>query len=230
MTGGEAGGTSFELTGELCRGQGLDEAVSAVLARPAMRRRLFFISLTALLAGLSPAFAQSDERDTLLGVNLAGPLFGIYSGSFQQLLQNDLSIFVRGTYFDPKWGVLYQDLVPEERTYWSADGEIGFNYYPQDSAPSAFYAGLGVSPGYLFLRDQAGKEAAGFSIGVVTQVGYQFVWGPIAVGPRASMGYQWVLAELGDLDMEATLKHEIGIRGAVSGFWLGAGLDLSIAF
>lgn len=195
-----------------------------------MQRRFLCLGLAALLAGVSPACAQSDERDTLLGVDLAGPLFGVYSGSFQQLLRNDLSIFVRGTYFNSKWGVLYHDLVSEDSTYWSTDAEIGFNYFPQDSAPSAFFAGLGVTPGYLSLRDHAGKQAAGFSIGMVTQIGYQFVWGPIAAGPRAVMGYQWVLAELGDLDMETEIQNEIGIRGTVSGFWLGAGLDLSIAF
>lgn len=195
-----------------------------------MRRRALFSSLitvAVLLTGIGPAFAQSDERDTLIGVDAVGPLFGMYGGTFQQLLQNDLSIFVRGAYFDPKWGVLYRYLVPEDFTYWSADAEIGFNYYPQDSAPSAFFAGLGVVPGYLFLRDQSDKEAAGFRIGVVTRVGYQFVWGPIVVGPRASMGYQWVPAELGDL---RKVRNETGIRGTVSGFWLGVGLDLSIAF
>ena len=208
-----------------------------------MRRRFFFISLAALLAGVSPAFAQSDadagvagghhlahaERDTLLGVNLAGPLFGIYSGSFQQLLQNDLSIFVRGTYFDQRWEVVDLVRLPEEWTYWSVDAELGANYYPQDIAPTGFYAGVGVAPSYLFLRDQDGNEAAGFRMGMVTQVGYQFVWGPVAVGPRGSMGYHWLVAELSALQ-DRDVQHENGIEGIVSGFWLGVGLDLSVAF
>lgn len=200
-----------------------------MLARPAMQRRILFLSLAVLLAGVSPAFAQSDDRDTLLGVNLAGPLFGIYSGSFQQLLQNDLSIFVRGTYFDQRWNVVDLVRLPEGWTYWTVDAEIGANYYPQDVAPGGFYAGVGFSPSYLFLSDKSGEEAAGLRLGVVTQVGYQFVWGPVAVGPRASMGHQWVLAELSDLDDE-DVENENGIKGVVSGFWLGVGLDLSIAF
>ncbi len=194
-----------------------------------MQRRALYLSLAVLLAGVSPACAQSDERDTLLGVNLAGPLFGVYSGSFQQLLQNDLSIFVRAAYFAPEWSVVYRDLVPEDWTYWAVDGEVGANYYPQDIAPSGFYAGVGLAPSYLFLRDQDGNEAAGLRLGMVTQVGYQFVWGPIAVGPRASMGYHWVLAELSALE-DADVQNENGIKGVVSGFWLGAGLDLSVAF
>ena len=194
-----------------------------------MQRRVLYLSLAVLLAGVSPAFAQSDERDTLLGVNLSGPLFGIYSGSFQQLLQNDLSIFVRGTYFDQRWNVVDLVRLPEEWTYWTVDAEIGANYYPQDSAPNGFYAGVGVSPSYLFLRDKLGNEAAGLRLGVITQVGYQFVWGPIAVGPRASMGHQWVLAELAALE-DDDVENDAGIKGVVSGFWLGVGLDLSLAF
>ena len=61
------------------------------------------ITVAGLLTGGSAAFAQSDERETLIGVNIGGPVFGVYSGTVQQLLQNDLSIFVRGGYFDPKW-------------------------------------------------------------------------------------------------------------------------------
>ena len=194
-----------------------------------MQRRILYLSLAVLLAGVSPAFAQSDERDTLLGVDLAGPLFGIYSGSFQQLLQNDLSIFVRGRYFDQRWNVVDLVRLPEDWTYWTVDAEIGANYYPQDSAPSGFYAGVGVSPSYLFLRDKSGNEAQGLRLGVVTQVGYQFVWGPIAVGPRAGMGHQWVLAGLSALE-DADVENENGIKGVVSGFWLGVGLDLSVAF
>ena len=200
-----------------------------------MQRRVLYLSLAVLLAGVTPAGAQSDERDTLLGVNPVGPLFGVYSGAFQQLLQDDLSIFVRGTYFAPEWSVVYRDLVPEDRRvpedweHWSVDAEIGANYYPQDSAPSGFFAGVGVSPSYLFLRDESDNEAAGLRLGVVTQVGYQFVWGPIAVAPRASMGHQWLVAELAALN-DAHVPHENGIEGVVSGFWLGIGLDLSIAF
>ena len=200
-----------------------------MLAKPAMQRRILYLSLAVLLVGVSPAIAQSDERDTLLGVNVAGPLFGVYSGSFQQLLQNDLSIFVRGTYFDQRWNAVDLVRLPEDWTYWTADVEIGANYYPQDSAPSGFYAGVGVSPSYLFLRDEPGNEAAGLRLGVVTQVGYQFVWGPVAVGPRASMGHYWVLAGLSALE-DADVQNEAGIRGVVSGFWLGVGLDLSVAF
>lgn len=195
-----------------------------------MRQSVLLITVAGLLTGVSVAFAQSDERETLIGVNIGGPVFGVYSGTVQQLLQNDLSIFVRGGYFDPKWSVVYRDLVPETWMYWTVGVEIGANYYPQNSALSGFFAGVGVAPSYLFLRDHEGKEAAGFRIGAVTQLGYRFVWGPIAVAPRVSMGYQWELAELEGLAEHPDIQHEQGIEGVVSGFTLGAGLDISIAF
>jgi len=198
-----------------------------------MRRRVLIISLITvamLLTAVSPSFAQSDERDTLIGVNPVGPLFGVYSGGIQQLLQNDLSVFVRGVYFDPKWGVVYRDLVPEGWTYRVVDGEIGFNYYPQDSAPSGFFAGVGVAPGYLFLRDHEDNEVAGFRIGVVTQFGYQFVWGPIAVAPRLGMSHHWEFAALERLAEHADIQNQNGIEGIVSGFSLAVGLDISLAF
>ena len=88
---------------------------------------------------------------------------------------------------------------------------------------------MGASPSYLSLRDASGNQAQGLRLGVVTQVGYQFVWGPIAVAPRASMGHHWLLAELPALN-DADVPHENGIEGVVSGFWLGIGLDLAIAF
>ena len=211
-----------------------------MLARLAMRPRAPFIILitaVALLTGVSPACAQSHERDTLIGVNSVGPLFGGYSATVQQLLRNDLSIFVRGVYYDPEWSVVCREwsvlcrgVVPEDWKYWSVDVEIGANYYPQDSAPGGLFVGLGVAPSYFHLRDKVDKEAPGFRMGVVTQIGYQFVWGPIAVAPGASMGHQWVFAEPAGLYDDPNLENENGIKGVVSGFWLGVGLDLAIAF
>ena len=184
-----------------------------------MRQRVLFISAALVLTAVSPAFSQSGERDTLIGINPVGPLFGVYSGSFQQLLGNDLGIFVRAVYFDSKWSVLYRDLMPER---WSVGGELGANYYPQDSAPEGFFAGVGVASDYLFLRD----AEEGLRFGVVTQIGYQVLWGPVALAPRATMGHRWVLGELERSESAADIENGSGIKG----FWLGIGLDFSIAF
>lgn len=194
-------------------------------------RRLFLgsaLAVTLLAAG--PAFAEIDERDTLIGVNAAAPVLGFYSASFQQLVRNDLGIFVRPVFYSPPWSLVWRDeraLVPEKWTYWELYADLGVNYYPQNEAPQGFFAGLGLAPGYLFLEDHVKNQAPGFRLAVVTQIGYQFVWGPVAVTPRGSMVYRMPFADLDSLD-DAALER--GIDPVVSGFQLGFGLDLAIAF
>lgn len=199
-----------------------------------MRRLILRSVLAVTLLGAGPAFAETHERDTLIGVDAAAPLFGVYSASFQQLVRNDLGIFVRPVFYSPPWSLIWRDeraLVPDKWTYWELYADLGANYYPQNDAPRGFFAGLGLAPGYLFLKDHNETEAAGFRLAVVTQIGYQFVWGPVAVTPRGSMVYRMPFADLEPLDDAAqgsVLQN--GIRPVVSGFQLGFGLDLAIAF
>ena len=199
-----------------------------------MRRLILRSALAVALLGAGPAFAETHERDTLIGVDAAAPLFGVYSASFQQLVRNDLGIFVRPVFYSPAWSLIWRDdraLVPDTWTYWELYADLGANYYPQNDAPRGFFAGLGLAPGYLFLQDHDKTEAPGFRLAVVTQIGYQFVWGPVAVTPRGSMVYRMPFADLEPLDDDAQGSVlENGIRPVVSGFQLGFGLDLAIAF
>lgn len=195
-----------------------------------MRRLILRGALAVALLAAGPAFAEIDERDTLIGVNAAAPLFGFYSATFQQLVRNDLGIFVRPVFYSPPLSLVWRDaraLVPEEWNYWELYADLGVNYYPQNDAPQGFFAGLGLAPGYLYLQDHEDIEAPGFRLAVVTQIGYQFVWGPVAVTPRGSMVYRMPFAELDSLD---DAKVEGGIDRVVRGFQLGFGLDLAIAF
>lgn len=197
-----------------------------------MRRFITCSVLAVLLAAGSPAFADGHDRDTLIGANLAAPLFGVYSATFQQLVRNDLSIFVRPVFYEPRWGVVWQAeraLVPEDWEYWELYADLGANYYPQNNAPEGFFAGLGLAPGYLHLKDGAATEAPGFRLGIVTQLGYQFVWGPVAVAPRGSMVYRMPFADLDSLD-DGPLNNPNTIEEVVRGFQLDFGLDLAIAF
>ena len=197
-----------------------------------MRRLIPCSALAVLLAAASPAVAQIDERDTLIGANLASPLFGAYSVSFQQLVRNDLSIFVRPVYYRPRWSLLWQgdrSLVPADWTYYEIYADLGANYYPQNTAPEGFFAGLGVAPGYLYLQDHAKQEAPGFRLAIVTQIGYQLVWGPVAVAPRGSMVYRMPFAPLDSLE-DGVLRNDTRIETVVSGFQLEFGLDVAIAF
>ena len=194
-----------------------------------MRRSVLFITTAVLLAVLaSPAFSQTDDRDSLVGINPVGPLFGVYSGSFEQVVDYHLSVYVRAAYFDPSLSVLASDLLPETWEYWYLNGELGANYYPEGTAPAGFFAGVGVAPGYFLLNDAADVEVTGFQFGVVTQLGYQVLWGPVAIAPRVIMGHRWVFGDLVGID-DSGLK-ERKIEGVVSGFSLGVGLDVSIAF
>ena len=199
-----------------------------------MRRLILRSALAVALLGAGSAFAETHERDTLIGVDAAAPLFGVYSASFQQLVRNDLGIFVRPVFYSPAWSLIWRDdraLVPDTWTYWELYADLGANYYPQNDAPRGFFAGLGLAPGYLFLEDHDETEAPGFRLAVVTQIGYQFVWGPVAVTPRGSMVYRMPFADLEPLDDAAQGSVlENGIRPVVSGFQLGFGLDLAIAF
>lgn len=199
-----------------------------------MRRYLTCCALAALLAAGSPAFADGHERDTLIGTNLAAPLFGVYSATFQQLVRNDLSIFVRPVFYYPPWSLLWQGeraLVPKGWSYWELYAELGANYYPQNNAPEGFFAGLGLAPGYLYLKDDRETEAPGFRLGIVTQIGYQFMLGPVAVAPRGSMTYRMPFADLDRFDnkVRAPLGNRT-IEQIVRGFQLDFGLDLAIAF
>ena len=187
--------------------------------------------LAMLPAAVTLTFAQSDERDTLIGINVASPVLGFYSGSFQQVIRNDLSIFARPVYYSPSWSLLWQgdrELVPASWTYWALYADLGANYYPQDNAPEGFFAGLGVAPGYLVLKDHQDTEVSGFRLALVTQIGYQFVWGPVAVTPRGNMGYRWVFADFESLEQDV-LKNG-SIKKVVEGYELEFGLDLAIAF
>lgn len=200
-----------------------------------MRRFITCCALAALLAAGSPAFADGHERDTLIGTNLAAPLFGVYSATFQQLVRNDLSIFVRPVFYYPSWSLLWQGdraLVPEGWSYWELYADIGANYYPQNNAPEGFFAGLGLAPGYLYLMNDRDKEAPGFRLGIVTQIGYQFMLGPVAVAPRGSMTYRMPFADLdrvGGSEVQVPLRNH-NIERVVRGFQLDFGLDLAIAF
>ena len=175
---------------------------------------------------VSPAFAQFSDRDTLIGIDVGGPVFGIYSGSFEQVLLDDVSIYVRGGYQNPEYSLLFRESINKEWDLWSVDMQIGANYYPQNLAPEGLFAGIALRPAYVWASD-GGTEAATFTLGFMTQLGYRFVIGPVVVGPYGKVAHAWVFEPLPDFggdDDDGTLS------GFGSGFLLSAGIDVSIAF
>ncbi|MDE0025929.1 MAG: hypothetical protein OXP69_16070 [Spirochaetaceae bacterium] len=187
------------------------------------RSRLCAVLIVLLAVVVSPLFAQFEDRDTLIGLDVGGPVFGIYSGSFEQVLLDDISIYVRGGYENPEYSLLYRESINEEWDLWSIDGQIGANYYPQNLAPEGAYVGVGVRPAFVRVSDGDTEEET-FTLGFTTQLGYRFVIGPVVFGPYGRMAYAWAFNPLPDFGDEEILS------GFGSGFLLSAGIDVSIAF
>ena len=189
------------------------------------RSRLCAVLIVLLALVVSPAFAQFSDRDTLIGIDVGGPVFGMYSGSFEQVLLDDVSIYVRGGYENPEYSLWFRESMKEAWDVWSVGGQIGANYYPQNLAPEGPFVGLALRPSYVYASD--GEESAETgTLGFMTQLGYRFVIGSVVLGPYGRFGYSWAFRELSGLDDD---NDEFLARFG-TGFLIRAGIDVSIAF
>lgn len=187
------------------------------------RSRLCAVIVVLLTLAVSPAFAQFPDRDTLIGIDVGGPVFGVYSGSFEQVLLDDVSIYLRGGWENPEYSLLFRESINEGWDVWSLDAQIGANYYPENLAPEGLLAGVALRSAYVSVND--GKtDAQTFTLGFSTQLGYRLAFGSFVVGPYAKMAFAWAFDELPDFDGEEFLS------GFGSGFLLSAGIDVNIAF
>ena len=189
------------------------------------RSRLCAVLIVLLALVVSPVFAQFSDRDTLIGIDVGGPVFGIYSASFEQVLLDDVSIYVRAGYENPEYSLLFRESMKEGWEAWSVDAHIGANYYPQNLAPEGFYAGVALRPAYVSASDGT-AEAETFTLGFMTQLGYRFVIGPVVVGPYGKVAHAWVFDPLPAFDGDD--DEFLSRFGA--GFLISAGIDVSIAF
>ena len=200
-----------------------------------------------MIAVATSGIAQTQAADEgpattgVFGLNLFGPIVGIYSGSLELALHEDWSMFVVPTYFNAKGsllGALFEIKGVKEDDYelWSISGALGANYFLTDRAPVGLFVGGSVEPGYLYasfdntaLADR-GRGGIGswdtFKIGGGVHVGYRVLWGPVAITPRAGLAYHYLFAEAAGLDEDL----ERTASAAFSGFSFGWGLDLGIAF
>ncbi|MDE0449066.1 MAG: hypothetical protein OXH96_20560 [Spirochaetaceae bacterium] len=199
--------------------------------------------LTVATAGLAQTQAVAAEGPSAIGVfglNLFGPLVGIYSGSLEVALDEDWSLFVVPTYFNAKGsllGALFEiaGVEPEDYELWSISGALGANYFLTDRAPVGLFVGGSVEPGYLYAtfkdsaledEDAENLEVNTFKIGGGVHVGYRVLLGPVAITPRAGLAYHYLNTDADGIsgDLERTAS------AAFSGFSFGWGLDLGIAF
>ena len=216
------------------------------------RRRIRrFRVVTLLVAACTIAVATSGFAQTattppgqpaatgLIGLNLLGPIVGIYSGSLELSLDDRWSVFVVPTYFNVKAsliGALIESggVDPDDYDLWSLSGMIGANFFLTDPAPTGLFVGAWVDPGYIHGRfeDAAVAEAGGtltvdsIVLGGGAHVGYRVLLGPVAITPRIGAAYRHVFTEAEGVseDLKTT------VSAAFSGFTFPWGIDLAIAF
>ena len=195
---------------------------------------------TAGFAQIEAAAGDGPAATGVFGLNLFGPLVGIYSGSLEVALDEKWSVLVVPTYFNAKGsllGALFEiaGVEPDDYELWSISGALGANYFLIDRAPVGLFVGGSVEPGYLYAtfknsaladEDTEDLEVDTFKIGGGVHVGYRVLLGPIAITPRAGLAYHYLVTEADGIsdDLERTAG------AAFTGFSFGWGLDLGIAF
>ena len=214
-----------------------------------LRTRRFRV-VTLLVAACIIAVASSGFAQTattlpgqpaatgLIGINLLGPLFGVYSGSLELSLDDRWSVFLVPTYFNVKaslFGTLIESAGVDADDYdlWGLSGMIGVNYFMTHPAPTGLFVGAWADPGYLQGRFEdsavAGLETLNVDsimLGGGVHVGYRVLLGPLAITPRIGAAYRHVFADAGGVSEE--LKTTVSV--AFSDFFFPWGIDLAIAF
>ena len=220
------------------------------MIRPRRNIRRFRV-VTLLVAACTIAVAASGFAQTattppgqpaatgLIGLNLLGPIVGIYSGSLELSLDDRWSVFVVPTYFNVKAsliGALIESggVDPDDYDLWSLSGMIGMNYFLTDPAPTGLFVGAWVDPGYIHGRFEGaaleeGKDTLtvdSIVLGGGVHVGYRVLLGPVAITPRIGAAYRHVFTEAEGVsdDLKTT------VSAAFSGFTFPWGIDLAIAF
>ena len=206
--------------------------------------RFRFVPLIALLGALVavPGMAQTaEDKTTVIGLNVLGPVIGLYSGSFEQAIDNDLSIFVIPTYFNAQAGIFdalasFADIQPEDYDIWFISVAAGVNYFVNGAAPTGVFAGAWLQPGYGYARfagsaaldPDSGETFAGSTVTLSAgaHVGYRLIWGPVAITPRVGISYQLALDEVSGFDTRMrSLADNVN-----TGLRFPWGIDLGIAF
>ena len=214
------------------------------------RRNRRFGVVTLLVVACTIAVATSGFAQTatalpgqpaatgLIGLNLLGPIVGVYSGSLELSLDDRWSVFVVPTYFNVKaslLGALIESggVDPDDYDLWSLSGMIGMNYFLIDPAPTGLFVGAWVDPGYIHGRFEdsavAGSDpltVESIVLGGGAHVGYRVLLGPVAITPRIGAAYRHVFTEAKGVseDLKTT------VSAAFSAFHFPWGIDLAIAF
>ncbi len=211
-------------------------------------RLAFALTLVGLVA--APGLGQTaEDKSAVVGLNVLGPVTGTYSASFEQAIDDDLSIFVRPVYFNPKIGIFdalasHHCLTPpkagcidrEDWDLWVLSVAAGANYFLDSLSPMGVFAGAWLQPGYGWSSfkgtalDPTGEgkhvEVPTVILGAGAHVGYRLIWGPVAVTPRVGISYQFALGEVSGFDPR--MKNLVD--SVNTGLRFPWGIDVGIAF
>ena len=205
--------------------------------------RFRFVPLIALLGAVvaAPGFGQTaEDKTTVVGLNLLGPVVGLYSGSFEQAIDNDLSIFVIPTYFNAKAGIFdalasVVAIKREDYDIWFISVAAGVNYFVNGAAPTGVFAGAWLQPGYGYARFEGSAlerdlgetlEGSTVILSAGAHVGYRLIWGPVAITPRVGISYQLSLDEVSGFNTQMRSL----VANVNTGLRFPWGIDLGIAF
>lgn len=214
-----------------------------------VHRLAFALSIGGLVA--VPGLGQTAEDKTaVVGLDALGPVTGTYSASFEQAIDDDLSIFVRPSYFNPKIGIFdplqsYNCLNspkpadcidPNDWELWVLSVAAGANYFLDGMSPTGVFAGAWLQPGYGSSSfkgtaldpkgDQKPVKVPTVILGAGAHVGYRLVWGPVTVTPRVGISYQLALSEVRGFD--SRMKYLAAKVNTGLDFPLG--IDVGITF
>lgn len=204
-----------------------------------VHRLAFVLTIVGLVA--APGFGQTtEEQTTVVGLNLLGPVVGLYSGSFEQAIDDDLSIFVTPTYFNVKAGIFdalagVAGIEPEDYDIWFISVAAGVNYFVNGMAPTGVFAGGWLQPGYGYARfedtaldlgEEETLEGGTVTLTAGAHVGYRLIWGPVAITPHVGISYQLALSPVSGFNTQIrTLADYVG-----TGLQFPWGVDIGIAF
>jgi len=201
------------------------------------------VLLIALLGSVAaPAVAQTAEDATaVVGLNLLGPAFGLYSGSFEQAIDDYLSIFLIPSYLNPKVGIFdplasRRHIEPEHYDVWSLSVAAGANYFVNGLAPTGVFAGVWLQPGYGSFRfdstaldpqgDRQPFDGSTVILGAGAHVGYRLIWDPVSITPRVGVSYQLALNDASGFHPD--MKNLVG--SVKTGLQFPWGIEVGIAF
>lgn len=191
---------------------------------------------------VAPAMAQTaEDKTTVVGVNLLGPVFGLYGGSFEQAIDDDLSILITPSYLNSKAGIFdplagLEHIRSEDYDAWSLSVAVGANYFLDGTAPTGVFAGAWLQLGYGSFRfestaldsrgDRKPVEDSTVILGAGAHVGYRLIWDPVSITPLVGISYQLALNDASGFhpDME-------NLVGSIkTGLRFPWGIEVGIAF